>query len=192
MAKSGMTFKIDGLKEIEAALSQVAKTSTQTAIMRRALTKAAEPMRDAAKSYVSTNGDGDLEEGIRIGTRTRNEAGNAAYHKTLRSGGDKGQAVQAMRDARRAAKASGLNPAIVLFMGPSETAYYAKWIEFGTGPRVQKTTGRNTGRVTPDPFMRPAFDKEAQPTIDRVKPMLWREIARAAARAAKKAAKNGN
>lgn len=192
MVKSGMTFTVDGLKEIEAALENIPKRSTQVAVMRRALTKAAEPMRDAAKSYVSTNGDGDLEAGIRIGTRVRDEAGAVAFHKTLRSGGDKGQAVHAMRDARRAAKASGLNPAIVLFMGPSETAYYAKWIEYGTGPRVQKRSGRETGSVSPDPFMRPAFDREVQPTIDRVKPLLWREIQRAAARAAKKAAKNGN
>lgn len=192
MAKSGMTFSIDGLKELEAALEQIPKRATQVATMRRALSKAAEPMRDAAKSYVSTSGDGDLEDGIRIGTRVRSEAGNVAYHKTLRSGGDKGQAVQAMRDARRAAKASGLNPAIVLFMGPSETAFYAKWVEYGTGPRVQKTTGKSTGRAMPEPFMRPAFDKEAKPTLDRIKPLLWQEIQRSVARAARKAAKNGN
>ncbi|MAD98927.1 MAG: hypothetical protein CMB99_16495 [Flavobacteriaceae bacterium] len=32
-------------------------------------------------------------------------------------------------------------------------------VEFGTGPRYQKTTGRYTGAVSPQPFMRPAWEQ---------------------------------
>lgn len=41
----------------------------------------------------------------------------------------------------------------------------------------------------PQPFMRPAFDAEAKPTIDRLGKEMWADIEKTAARAAKKAAK---
>lgn len=41
----------------------------------------------------------------------------------------------------------------------------------------------------PDPFMRPAFDAEAEPTIKRVADGLWPEIEKTAARRARKLAK---
>lgn len=37
--------------------------------------------------------------------------------------------------------------------------YAGHLIEYGTGPRKQASTGRNTGSVAAQPFMRPAFDK---------------------------------
>ena len=41
----------------------------------------------------------------------------------------------------------------------------------------------------PQPFMRPAFDAEAKPTVDRLGKEMWAEIDKAAKRAAKRAAK---
>lgn len=41
----------------------------------------------------------------------------------------------------------------------------------------------------PQPFMRPAWDAEAQPTLDRLGKEMWSEIEKQAKRAAKKAAK---
>ncbi len=41
----------------------------------------------------------------------------------------------------------------------------------------------------PDPFMRPAFDAEAQGTIDRVASGLWPEIEKAAAKRARRIAR---
>jgi HK97 gp10 family phage protein len=41
----------------------------------------------------------------------------------------------------------------------------------------------------PQPFMRPAWDAEAQPTLERLGKEMWADIKRTAERAAKKAAK---
>lgn len=38
--------------------------------------------------------------------------------------------------------------------------FHGLFIELGTGPRVQKKTGRRTGSMPADPFLRPAFDIE--------------------------------
>lgn len=37
------------------------------------------------------------------------------------------------------------------------TDWRARWFEFGTADRVQKTTGRRVGRITAQPFFYPAF-----------------------------------
>jgi HK97 gp10 family phage protein len=39
--------------------------------------------------------------------------------------------------------------------------FYGLFYELGTGPRVQKTTGRLTGSMPANPFLRPAFDAQA-------------------------------
>jgi HK97 gp10 family phage protein len=177
-----MRMKVEGLKELQASLDQIAKRSTQTAVLRRALAKAAEPMRAKAEALAPVR-TGDLSEGIKISTRTVGEVGAAAYSRIMRvTGGDKGASVAAMRDARREARASGINPPVQLFMGPTvgSGAGYGHFQEFGT---------RNHA---PDPFMRPAWESEAKATVDRIAPMLRAEIDRAVARAAKRAAKNGN
>lgn len=41
----------------------------------------------------------------------------------------------------------------------------------------------------PQPAMRPAWDQEAMPTLDRLGPLLWTEVEKSIARAAKRAAK---
>lgn len=38
--------------------------------------------------------------------------------------------------------------------------FHGLFVELGTGPRIQKTTGRRTGSMPADPFLRPAFDSE--------------------------------
>lgn len=38
--------------------------------------------------------------------------------------------------------------------------FHGLFIELGTGPRIQKKTGRRTGSMPADPFLRPAFDAE--------------------------------
>lgn len=178
MKKFGPTMKLEGMKELQQAMEQIATKSTRTAVMRRALTKAAEPMRAKAEAWAPVR-TGTLSEGIKISPRVVNEAGNVAYNATMRAGGDQAAAVGAMRDARRAARASGINPAIALYMGPTVAhgAFYGAFQEFGTKNHP------------PDPFMRPAFDAEAQATVDRIAPLLRQEIDRAVARAAKRAAK---
>jgi len=187
-----MTFKLEGFAELERALGEIEKRSTQIAVTRRALKKAAEPMRQKASQYAPVE-SGDLSDGIRLSvkaTRATGEVGRAAYAATMRAGGDKAAAVAAMRTARRSFRAS--NPPAILYMGPVRALFYAKFVEFGTA--AHKAGGKFKGAThpgaAPDPFMRPAFDSEAQATIDRLAPLIWDEIQKHAARVAKRRARS--
>lgn len=183
-----MEFNLEGFGELEAALAEVAKQATRVAITRRALQKAAVPMRDRAKQYAPIDG-GNLESSIVLSTRATGEVGRAAYAATMRSGGDAAAAVAAMRDARRAAKA--INPPAILYLGPTQKAFYAKFVEFGTRARLNGGVYAGTMHpgTAPQPFLRPAFDAEAKGTIDRLAPLIWSEIDKSAKRAAAKTAR---
>ena len=184
-----MTFRLEGVEELEAALAEVASRSTQVAITRRALKKAAEPMRAKASQYAPIGETGVLSDSIKISTRATGEVGRAAYALAMRETGDRDAAVAAMRTARRGFKAA--NPPAILYLGPTRAAWYAHFVEFGTKAHINKGmyAGSRHPGTAPDPFMRPAFDAEAQGTIDRLSALVWDEINRHAARMAKRAAK---
>lgn len=44
------------------------------------------------------------------------------------------------------------------FVGPGKRAFYGRFVERGTPERTQKTTGKSTGSVAPQRFLRPALD----------------------------------
>lgn len=194
-----MTFRIEGMRELERALEEIGTRSTQVAITQRALRRAAQPMVDMAKRYAPID-EGDLEASIKIGTRATGEVGRAAYAATIKQSYDaakaagavwdeaaaRGAAVDAMRTARRAFKA--INPPAILYMGPTREIWYAKFVEFGTKPHVNggKFAGSKHPGTAPDPFLRPAFDAEAQSTIDRLAPLIWAEIQKHTARQARR------
>jgi HK97 gp10 family phage protein len=68
--------------------------------------------------------------------------------------------------------------AVEMFVGPSTKAYpQALMQEFGTVNQP------------PQPYMRPAFDQEAQPTLDRLGQIIFDELEKSLARAERKAAK---
>lgn len=68
--------------------------------------------------------------------------------------------------------------AVEAFVGPSVKAYpQAVLQEFGTVNHP------------PQPYMRPAWDQEAQPTLDRLGRILWDEFEKSVARAERKAAR---
>lgn len=184
-----MKMRLEGLDELETALAQVAKESTRVAITRRALKRAAEPMRAMAARYAPVD-RGVLEDSIKISTRAKGEVGRAAYAETMRAtGGDRVASVAAMRDARRAFKAA--NPPAILYMGPTGRGWHGHFAEFGTAPHIVggKFAGARHPGTAPDPFMRPAFDAEAGPTIERVAALTWDEIDRHAARMARRVAR---
>lgn len=196
-----MTFRIEGMRDIERALEAVALKSTRVAITRRALQKAAAPMLAMARQYAPID-QGDLEQSIKIGTRATGEVGRAAYSRYMSSSWDaakaagtqaqwdrvaeSAKAVTALKDARRAFKAS--NPPAILYMGPTREGWHGHFVEFGTAPHVNggKFAGTSHPGTAPQPFMRPAFDTEARPTIERLKPLVWVEIRKNAARMAKR------
>lgn len=182
-------LKLEGLKEIEQALLQISDRSTRSAVLKGALRRAAQPMQERAKEFAPYE-NGVLEKSIKIGARTVDDPGSRAFAASMKAtGGDRDVAVGALRDARRAARAQ--NPGVALYLGPTRNAFYAHFVEFGTAPHINvgRFAGSHHPGTAPDPFMRPAFDVEAQPTVDRLGPLMWQEIDKAAARAARKASK---
>jgi hypothetical protein len=73
-----------------------------------------------------------------------------------------------------------------MFVGSFEPQ--AHLVEFGTGPRFQKS-GRYVGAVSPTPMLQPAWDANKHQLLEGLGKRLWEEIEKTMARRAKKAAK---
>ena len=57
--------------------------------------------------------------------------------------------------------------------------------EFGTAPRVQKKTGRSTGRAAAQPFLRPAIDAQFQAAFEKYGQIMFRGLLRESEKARK-------
>ena len=55
---------------------------------------------------------------------------------------------------------------------------YAHLVEFGTGERVQKKSGRSTGRAAAQPFLRPAIDAQFQAAFEKYGENMLRGLLR--------------
>ncbi len=203
------TVKIEGLKQLDAALGELTK-ATARAVTRRALLKAAEPMVQAAKQFApvgDVKGAGNLRDSIAASATS--VAGNDAYAKALHQGRGQAGAVKAKRDALRSLKGGALS---VIFVGParkkgSRATKIAHLLEFGAAAhviepktadglnRLSFTSGNQRYRPTvvshpgakPHPFMRPAFEESKGEVFNLIKVELTAELARAAERARRKA-----
>jgi len=84
------------------------------------------------------------------------------------------------RRTRRVPKERGPKRGVAMAMGPGSgdgVLNYAALDEFGTV------------NVPPQPYMRPAWDSEAEPALETIKAELWGEIDKSAKRHARKQAK---
>ena len=54
--------------------------------------------------------------------------------------------------------------------------YLGLWIEQGTGPRVQKTTGRRTGSMPAQPFLGPSLPAKRSDVVDKFRIELLKRI----------------
>lgn len=163
--KNGMTVKVSGFRELDAALSQLPR-STQKTVLRRTLMQAGEPIKERAKQLVPV-ATGDLRDSIIVSPRIKNKVGNAEFSAAMKAGLGKDAAVKAMRDARRANKGSFAE----MYVGPAVPAgFYGHLVEFGT----RKTSAQ--------PFMRPAWDALQQQALDIIRKTMAGEIMRAAQR----------
>lgn len=152
--------KVEGLKEVRAALMELPKATAKN-VMRRVLKKRAAPIVEAARRRVPVD-QGDLRESIVASTRlTRRQRGK---HKK-----------------------DGPND-VEIFIGP-DSRPQAHWVEFGTEGRKQRKTGKDVGRVIMEPYMRPAWDAERMGVLDGIREDMWEEIEKAVSRRARKAAK---
>lgn len=149
------TVRVDGLKELDAALGALAAEYGKPAgkaVLRRGADKALQPMAEVARQLAPddpvTSGN-DLKASISVGGKLT-----------------KRQASLARKDQSKST--------VTRYMGTADVAGVPQ--EFGTV---------NHG---PQPFMRPAFAQEAQPTIERVGAELGPEIEKTAVRLAKRRA----
>ena len=76
----------------------------------------------------------------------------------------------------------------VMYVGA--TAPHAHLVEFGTGPRYQKS-GKYVGIMTPDPFLRPAWDANKDEVLANLATAIRDEIAKALGRRTSRAIKAG-
>lgn len=158
-------MSIEGLKGLDEALADLSRAAGRGAL-RRALVSAAEPVRQAMIAYAPGIADGGLKSSIQIGSRL------------------------STRQARQHRRAISERAGVEIFVGPSYNigrgGRSAHLFEFGTRHRVQKS-GRRTGRLRPQPFMRPAWDAERGKALSIVKTALWQEVGKATERAQAKA-----
>lgn len=176
-----VSIRVEGLKELDAALGELSKGAAR-GVLHRTLIKAGEPMRAAAERNAPKD-EGNLAKSIKLSSRIDNRAGKKEFAAVMRSGGTRAQAAEALRDARRA---QGVGESFAeVFMGPAKSgkrnSIKAMVQEFGSV------------KQQPQPYMRPAFDAEANNVLNGIKSILTIEVGRATkraqARAMKKAAK---
>lgn len=168
------TVKVEGLREFDEALSELNKPTARN-VLRRVLTKAGEPMAETMRRLAPDDPDTaapDLRTSIAISPTLRNPVGKSEYAAVMAGGGSKGEAVQAMRDARR--NAGGEGSFAEVFVGPGKGGAHGVLQEFGTV---------NHG---PQPFVRPAWDQHKDEALTIIGRELGGEIEKAAARAARK------
>lgn len=170
-----MKIRVDGLREVDRALGELSKSAART-VLRRAGMTALRPMAEMA-ARLAPRDTGELAGSITVSARADGaDAGKAAFASVMRRGGSRSDAVQALREARES------QDFVTVFAGPrkpdgAREAVKQIAMEFGSFKDAAQ------------PYMRPAFDAEARPTVDRLKPLIMAEIERAMARAARAAAR---
>jgi len=172
-----VSVSVSGLQELDANLGLLSKATARN-VLRRVLMSAGQPIADTAAALSPddprTNAP-DLHTSIIVSSKLKNEVGKAEYAQTMADGGSKAEALDALRDARRAAAGEGSFAEV--YVGPDARAFYAHLVEFGTD------------HSAPQPFLRPAFDREKGKALDIIKAQLGGEIDKAVARMRRRQAK---
>jgi HK97 gp10 family phage protein len=169
------SVKITGLKETDANLGLLSKATGRNVLM-RVLTRAGQPIADRASELAPDDpetGAPDLHRSIVVSPSLKNPTGKAEYAAVLSEGGTKGEAVQALRDARRA----GGDSFAEVFVGPTADQHHAHLQEFGTDHHG------------PHPFMRPAFDEKGSAALEIIRSDLGGEVDKAVSRMRRREAK---
>lgn len=175
-------FKLEGFADLDAKLAALPNNIARGAAL-RGMKKAGNLMADEQRALAPVE-DGTLVASIGVAGKSRNLAGLSEFGAVLRGGGSRGQVKAALRGAR-AGGSSGTR--ISVRIGP--TAPHAHLVEFGTGPRYQKTTGKFVGVMPAQPFIRPAFDVKKGAALTAIKREITVEIGKAQGRLDRKAAK---
>lgn len=173
MAFSRRSVRIDGLKDLDAALSDFSK-ATAGNILKRAVGAAGAMIAEHAIE-IAPEDTGNLKREIKVSTPKIISPGKAAFAQAMRETGDRAIAAEAAHAANREAGGSGRSA--VAQVGPTKKAGEGILQEFGTV------------KMRAQPFMRPTWDAYDDAALEVIKETLAEEIDKAAARAEKKAAK---
>lgn len=165
---AGFKVSVEGLSDLETALNEL-PSALGKATVRRALTIAAKPVAERARSLARVV-TGKLRDSVRVSSRASKSAGAAAYSMTLSEGGSKKDARLAFRAANK--EAAGSKSDVEIYVGA--TVPYAHLVEFGTH------------RSRAFPFLRPAWEATKGQVLETLKPLLWAEIEKTAKRLAKR------
>lgn len=170
--KPGMTMKLEGLKDLEAALMELPKATGKN-VLRRALINAATPMAETARTLAPVR-LGHLKRSITVGKVkfSSGSAGKRAFAEAMARGASRSEAGAAAREANIGAS-QDITSAMVIF-GPGRHPQ-ATLQEFGTVHHP------------PHPYMRPAWDTGKTNAAEAIRDELKTEIEKAAARLARKA-----
>jgi len=165
-------FKIEGLRELDEALKDLPKAAGKN-VIRRALTRAAQPIHDQAKAMAPYK-RGHLKKGMAI-SRVKFSSGTAgkrAFAEAMAKGASRKEAGEAAREANSAASDDVTSGIIVVGPGRHPQAIFQ---EFGTAHHA------------PQPFMRPAWEENKMKAMHTIKDILRDEIDKTVARIAKRA-----
>ncbi len=166
-----ISFEVDGLKELEKQLKEL-ELVAQKRVLRQAARASAKPIEQDIRSQAQAHGHvdtGNLVESIKTRTSIPKNQSFADVFATT-----------GVFKNRKAMKASGKMDAPV----------YAYWLEFGVEPHaLGKSAKRERGThqekglwhpgIQAKPFIRPAFDKNTEKSLQIQKNELSKAIDRA-------------
>lgn len=162
-----------GFKELDTALALLPKAAAKRTLQ-RTLLKAGQPIADAAQAGAPVD-TGELRDSIKVGTRIGNNVGKAEFHAVMKGGGSKGDALAAMRNARRDANGGTF---AVVFVGPEKAKTKRAAVK-----RIVQEFG--SVRQAPQPYLRPAWDAEKMNALSICRNELAGEIIATAKRLGK-------
>jgi HK97 gp10 family phage protein len=157
------TASVTGLAELDAALLELESKTTSRNVLKRTLKKVLTPVYDS----IVANAPEHIKDSVEISDKLTKR--QASFAKKMGKAG------------------------IELFVG---VTYHlgmrgrtAHLFEFGTTQRTRKSDGASTGSISPQPFIRPAWDENKDGLLDALKAELWIDIKKTADRIAKKRAR---
>lgn len=171
MASIKTAVKFEGLKELEDALLELPK-ATQGNVLKRAVVAAAADFADYA-IHLAPRAGGKLKKEIKVQKPKIINPGTAAFAAAMKEGATRAEAAAAARAANQAAGGQGRS--VITSVGPTKSAFYGAFQEFGT--RFHP----------PKPFMRPAWDALKSSMLETIAKVLGEEIEKARKRIARKA-----
>ena len=163
MSKSTFRFELTGMKEMMNLLEQLPTVGLQKSVLRNALLKSGEPMKNLMWSSAPHSGKvkrRHLRETIEVSTR-------------LKPSQKKGKLTDRTK--------------VEVYVG--STSPLAHLVEFGTVERRQTATGRETGHMPANPWARAAWDATKHQALEIFQKEVWAELLKTVRKLRKKAEK---